>query len=342
MKLEGPNCNNLRVRSLFLMFKADFKYTPFIGEMITIDNKTYRVDRVLGTGADSTVFVGTALPKPGTKERETKVAIKSQPRHKKTVYQVTTEITVLTDLERSKGKEKLDDGRLFVQRAFAYGLHEDKCYVLVTELLGPSLQWMFEASGGRLDKKLVLALAKQSVSLLRALHKRGWVHRDIKPDNIVAGAEGKFEFFLHLIDFGTAERLLDRHGNPRSDLQQIEGTRSFMAVSVHQCKPVSARDDLEAMGWTLLKLYRGSLPWDGVLDINRVLREKQQVLREGVSALLVRDQKNKCFCDWTAVNDGNRAHVSSMAPFFDRFLAGASQPGERAYEEMTEAVAFML
>ena len=69
-----------------------------------------------------------------------------------------------------------------------------------------------------------------------------------QPDNLVVGAEGAGREQLHLIDFGTAEALVDRHGRARLDAQAPEGTPAFMAVSAHAQRPVSPRDDLEALG----------------------------------------------------------------------------------------------
>ena len=70
-----------------------------------------------------------------------------------------------------------------------------------------------------------------------------------QPDNLVVGAaSGAGRDQLHLIDFGTAEPLRDRHGRPRADAQAAEGTVAFMAVSAHAKRPVSPRDDLEAFG----------------------------------------------------------------------------------------------
>ena len=70
-----------------------------------------------------------------------------------------------------------------------------------------------------------------------------------QPDNLVVGpAGGPGQDQLHLIDFGTAEPLRDRHGRRREDGQAAEGTLAFMAVSAHAKRPVSPRDDLEAFG----------------------------------------------------------------------------------------------
>jgi serine/threonine protein kinase len=218
-----------------------------------------------------------------------KVAIKVQPRHKKTIYQITTENHALSVLGRT--------GARHLQQALAYGSHNDSCYVLVTELLGSNLLSLLPASGG-VPARTTLLVAQQALEVLAGVHANGFVHRDIKPENLVLG-NGAAESQVHLIDFGTAEALLDRTGARRVAPQRMEGTLPYMATTVHQKQPLSKRDDLESLAWTLVKLHLGALPWEA-LD----MKKEKDVLK----------QKEAC--------KKNVAALGEMSPFMRMFFDG--------------------
>ena len=141
-----------------------------------------------------------------------------------------------------------------------------KLYLLTSEaivgLLGPDLLKVADEEGKH-SARNVLVLAAEGVSLLQELHAANFVHRDIKPENLVLGVAGsKAARKLHLIDFGTAESLVDRNGARRTAPQAAEGSLPYMAVSVHNQNALGKRDDVEAFVWTLLRLCLGILPWE--------------------------------------------------------------------------------
>ena len=85
-----------------------------------------------------------------------------------------------------------------------YG-REGDYHIMVIELLGPSLEDMFVFCGRKLSLKTVILLADMLICRIETMHKRGYIHRDMKPENILMGLEDNASM-LYLIDYGLAKK----------------------------------------------------------------------------------------------------------------------------------------
>mmetsp|Transcript_74887 Transcript_74887/g.121700 ORF Transcript_74887/g.121700 Transcript_74887/m.121700 type:complete len:419 (+) Transcript_74887:322-1578(+) len=255
---------------------AEAMCKPKSSETISIDGCSFKLIKELGAGADAIVFSGECV---AGKHKGLAVVLKQQPRHKDTRYQITTERDVLTRLSR------LGNKLLYMQEPLAYGCHKGESYVLVTGLLGADLLKLGGAEGTHSTKN-VLVLAHQALLLFEHLHAANFLHRDVKPENLVLGCAGTAGARkLHLIDFGTAESLVDRNGVRRTAAQAVEGSVPYMAVTVHQKQPLGKRDDVESLVWTLLRLCLGKLPWEhGKVSPTGIVQHKLCVSTQGVKS----------------------------------------------------------
>jgi len=157
-------------------------------------------------------------------------------------------------------------GGVGIPRVYWFG-KEGKYNVLVMEILGPSLQDLFEFCSKKFTLKTILMLADQLLVRIKWIHDRSYIHRDIKPENFLIGLEEKSINIVYVIDLGLAKLYRNpathKH-NPHKWRKWNPGTARFSSINLHLGNEQSRRDDLESIGFVLMYFNRGMLPWQGV------------------------------------------------------------------------------
>ncbi|WP_328495389.1 protein kinase [Streptomyces sp. NBC_00414] len=145
----------------------------------------------------------------------------------------------------------------YVVAVFDFGAWDNRFYLVMELVEGRSLAQELTASG-TLGVERVATIAAQAAAGLAAAHREGIVHRDIKPGNLLADAQGT----VKIGDFGIA-RFVDDPSSALTTAGQIVGTSLYLAPERALGRPASAASDVYSLGCVLYQLLTGRPPFQG-------------------------------------------------------------------------------
>ena len=134
------------------------------------------------------------------------------------------------------------------------------------ELLGNSLEDIFQKQQKKLSVKTVCMTGIQMLDRLEFVHQKNIIHRDIKPDNFVLGLDNK-SHIIYVLDFGLSKKYRSSRTHQHIKFcvnKKLTGTARYASINALKGSEQSRRDDLEAIGYVLIYFLRGSLPWQGL------------------------------------------------------------------------------
>lgn len=175
--------------------------------------------------------------------------------------------------------QKLKGGRGIPNVRF-FGETDDYDY-MVLDLLGPSLERLFDYCGRRFSACTTLMLADQILSLIEFVHEKEFIHRDIKPENLVLGT-GIGGDRVFLIDFGLSRKFITTNGTHipyKTDCSFI-GTARYASINSQRRVTQSRRDDLESIGYVLVYFLNGALPWQVKQRPNESHKQRKERILE--------------------------------------------------------------
>ena len=136
--------------------------------------------------------------------------------------------------------------------------------VLVQDLLGPSLEDIFQRCEKKFDPMTVLMIAPLIIDTIQIVHAAGVIHKDIKPHNFLLG-RGKNAHKVYIIDFGLSKKYHSEGKHiPFRIGRSLIGTARYVGLNVHRGYEASRRDDMESIAYMLIYFLRGRLPWQGI------------------------------------------------------------------------------
>ena len=213
----------------------------------------YRLGNRIGQGSFGDIYLGTHI------ETNLPVAIKLE-KVRSSHPQLLYESRLIRSLQGGVGMPNI----------YWFGVEGDY-NVMVIELLGSSLEELLQLCKPGFSIKTVLTIADQMISRIEYIHSKDYLHRDIKPDNFLISLEANPQI-IYLIDYGLAKKFKDSktglHIHYREG-KKIIGTARYASINTHLGIEQSRRDDLECLGYVLVYLIKGNLPWQGLFGKNK-------------------------------------------------------------------------
>jgi serine/threonine-protein kinase len=141
---------------------------------------------------------------------------------------------------------------------YNYGAMADGTLFLAMEYLDG--QTLAQATAKRpLPVPRAIEIVSQIASALGEAHRRGVIHRDVKPTNVMLVERDGHTDFVKVLDFGIAR--VD--GQRMTETGDISGTPVYMSPEQIGGKPLDGRSDLYSLGCLMFELVTGDVPFDG-------------------------------------------------------------------------------
>ena len=141
---------------------------------------------------------------------------------------------------------------------YDFGVDRGTTYLSMEWLPSPNLKQRMNAG---LEKIYFLypEIIEEAAQSLGHFHKRGWVHRDIKPDNFLVTDDAK----VKLIDFALARRRRPKILKLIAPRTKVQGTRSYMAPEQIRGQLPDIRSDIYSFGCMLFEMMADKPPFTG-------------------------------------------------------------------------------
>jgi serine/threonine protein kinase len=212
----------------------------------------YKIQAALGSGSYGSVYRGL------DKKTGNAVAVKLQNKCDQRWNNFEQEVKIYTALRGVPGFPALHwKGKTVTGRQ-----------ALVLDLLGPDLGKLLLCPA---SLKTTLMIALQLLTRLEDLHRQGFIHNDLKLENVLVGSQN--QSILYLADFGISIQHMYKGSFPTKQRANA-GSYIFSAIGTHKRDfrrgIACPQHDLEALGYMMVYLLKGSLPWKDLCFLHTV------------------------------------------------------------------------
>jgi eukaryotic-like serine/threonine-protein kinase len=155
-----------------------------------------------------------------------------------------------------------------IVRAFDCGAADTSYYLAMDYVAGSTLKQLI-AERGPLREEVALRLAAEVADALEYAHRRGVIHRDVKPQNILLDEEGH----VRLTDFGIARFMGAQQAQTTG---VVLGTVDYLSPEQARGERVDQRSDIYSLGIVLFELLTGRLPFAGDSALSVALKQANE------------------------------------------------------------------
>ena len=159
-----------------------------------------------------------------------------------------------------------------IVQVFDYGQSGDSYYIAMEFIEGADLR-RYLKKHGLLSNERAIEIAHDVALGLGAAHKRGIVHRDVKPQNVMLNDEG----LVKLTDFGIASVYKDVDAERLTTTGMTLGTVQYYAPEQAQGEVVTPAADIYALGIVMYEMLAGKTPFDGDTPVAVAMRHIQDI-----------------------------------------------------------------
>lgn len=230
---------------------------------------------------------------------------------------------------RDEARERIvAEGRLLAEldqpglaRVYDLDFHQNRPFLVMELVRGRNLAQV--AHDAPFSPRRAIAMVAALARAIDTAHRKGVIHQDIKPENILLDEDGS----PWIVDFGMA-RLRDAWSTEANDVGTISGTVEYMAPEQArgEIKNITPRTDVFALGAVLYFLLVGEAPYEGE-DRKQCLRRAQScdfdhaaIRASGAPA----DLANVCLTAMASQPENRYASAIHMAEALERTLARRS------------------
>ena len=202
------------------------------------ENGNFLLERELGTGGMGGVYMGR------DKMLDRPVAVKV----------MTKEYGNDAEFVEKFKKEAQAAAKLIhpnIAQIYSYGICDGMPYIAMELVPGGSLYSIMQNGGGHTDIARVMKICQQVAQALQCASDLGFVHGDVKPENVLLDANGNAK----LVDFGLAAM--------QKDTDEIWGTPYYISPEKVRKEPIDFRADMYSLGGTLYHALTGVAPFEG-------------------------------------------------------------------------------
>lgn len=155
-----------------------------------------------------------------------------------------------------------------------YDVGEDRGhhFIVMEYVRGTTLKNLIKRRGA-LTKEEAQDIMEQITSAIVEAHKRGIIHRDIKPQNILVKADGT----IKVVDFGIA---LAQNSLQLTQKDSVMGSVHYLAPELARGEQASAQSDIYALGIVFYELLSGDVPFKGEQAVEIALKHMREPIKD--------------------------------------------------------------